>query len=1366
MKPNVRLFLLIFSVILPMLGQAQLSFTNSQGTLITITSSERTVGGGTSPTWIYYGYPVQAAPHHAFADSAAAHAIGRATYRDKPLSSYSVAKAGKPFTFTVSRSNPSTIYNAYTTVAFVGSVQDTSVASNIKNTLTNRIFPDYSNIQGEDFFNPGSFTSGDANFSVTFPVGTKRGYVVVNFWENAGNQPIIAYTICIPVVVEGVLNREVPILGTYTQPQMPFTVLHPPPGQESFTELRTSKRLCRNLENSFSSAQDISGKASVKIGAKFTVGFIVTTEVEVFAQLTVAGSGGFSKMETNSKETCLTTNNTFAASAQAGVKRDSSDRFIGVGYDVEWGIYDTIAVIGGAIKQYKGVVGVPLPPTAFSKTVADVRDDIANLTAIMNAPSSSTKQKADAQNQIAVWLQVLAINENNKATASVAYPNAIGGFSGGGTVAPFTSSSSTEVTTTKSITAETYFSTTLGVEFALNIGGSGFGASSEFTSSYNWGSTNTVAQSTGNDLFYSLFDADLNGPTFDRFNFQTLRDPMFGTPVFKLNEQTSRTSCPWEGGYKRDQLGLKISGQTANTQTVNVAGTAVTEAAEFFVELHNYSNEARTYTLSIGNNSNLSGAIIRASGVTLNANPQSYSIPAGGCLGCDRVNDPFIISIKRDANNSSILAFPNRELVFYSVCDGNVSESIFLTANFGVNPACVGSFDITVGAPTEPLGTCNGFQAVASVRGGTGAITYSITPNVGSQAVSGTFTGLSAGIYNFTVTDINGCTATKSVTITAPVSTLNSPTVPTTTVNVCNNEMASLSANSSGNTLRWFDASGINSVAVGPTFTTPNLTTNTAYKVRSESLGGCVSPFVDISVNVNPKPAAPVVTANDPTTFCGTGSVTLNANVGNNALNFVKTSSQYVTVPHSASINLGATFTMEAWVLYSGANSTIIDKGDYDFLWQLNANSNGNKMGFYTKSTGAWKYSIDAVPENTWTHVAITLNAGTLTFYINGVASGTAAVTFSQDAQPMNIGRQQPTFCACNHFNGSMDELRLWNVARTPAQIMTNMNNTIPTNNAGLVAYYKFDEGTGSTTADATGNGNNGTLVNNPTWQVPSTAPINRVVWSPGGATTASIVATTSGTYTATVSNGFGCTNSGNMVVSINGTSCYVNLATKIFLEGAYNTTSHRMNDNLRSSGYVPENEPFTAMASTHFTHQGGGGGESTPPSVLSLTGSDAIVDWVFLELRNTATPTVVAHTRSALLQADGDVVETDGSTPVRFTSAVAGSYFISIKHRNHLKFRTLNALTLTTGVNTFNFTNNTIPIMGTNSLRLVEAGVYALYTGDLNGDGTINATDRSGAWNLRNVTGYNINDCNMNGSVDATDRSNAWNNRNITAPF
>ncbi|MES2774408.1 MAG: MopE-related protein [Bacteroidota bacterium] len=200
------------------------------------------------------------------------------------------------------------------------------------------------------------------------------------------------------------------------------------------------------------------------------------------------------------------------------------------------------------------------------------------------------------------------------------------------------------------------------------------------------------------------------------------------------------------------------------------------------------------------------------------------------------------------------------------------------------------------------------------------------------------------------------------------------------------------------------------------------------------------------------------------------------------ALSFVKASSQYVTVPHNASINLASPCTIEALVNYTGQNCTLVDKGDYDFLVSLNPNTNQNKLGYFDKTAGTWLYSTGTVPQGTKTHVAVVFSGGNVTFYINGVASGGGSAPVSQDNLPMNIGRQQPSACQCNWFNGTMDELRIWNVARTQAQLAANMNGAVPTNSSGLAAYYKFDEGSGTTTADATGHGNNGTLINGPTF--------------------------------------------------------------------------------------------------------------------------------------------------------------------------------------------------------------------------------------------------------------------------------------------
>lgn len=61
-----------------------------------------------------------------------------------------------------------------------------------------------------------------------------------------------------------------------------------------------------------------------------------------------------------------------------------------------------------------------------------------------------------------------------------------------------------------------------------------------------------------------------------------------------------------------------------------------------------------------------------------------------------------------------------------------------------------------------------------------------------------------------------------------------------------------------------------------------------------------------------------------------------------------------------------------------------------------------------------------------------------------------------------------PGGAAFNYYNGLLDEVRVWNVARTQAEIAANMNAEISRKTSGLVAYWRMDEGSGQTAFDAT----------------------------------------------------------------------------------------------------------------------------------------------------------------------------------------------------------------------------------------------------------------------------------------------------------
>ncbi|MDQ3101359.1 MAG: agmatine deiminase family protein, partial [Bacteroidota bacterium] len=117
----------------------------------------------------------------------------------------------------------------------------------------------------------------------------------------------------------------------------------------------------------------------------------------------------------------------------------------------------------------------------------------------------------------------------------------------------------------------------------------------------------------------------------------------------------------------------------------------------------------------------------------------------------------------------------------------------------------------------------------------------------------------------------------------------------------------------------------------------------------------------------------------------------------------------------------------------------------------------------------------------------------------------------------------------------------------------------------------------------------------------------------------------------------------------------------KMLLEGAYDAVGGSMRDDLRVQGLVPLQEPYTALGYTMI----GGSGSNTSNAVLSVSGNNAIVDWVLVELRSANTPASIIRTRTGLLQRDGDVIAPNGGTIV--FDVAAGNYYVSVRHRNHL---------------------------------------------------------------------------------------------------
>jgi hypothetical protein len=219
-------------------------------------------------------------------------------------------------------------------------------------------------------------------------------------------------------------------------------------------------------------------------------------------------------------------------------------------------------------------------------------------------------------------------------------------------------------------------------------------------------------------------------------------------------------------------------------------------------------------------------------------------------------------------------------------------------------------------------------------------------------------------------------------------------------------------------------------------------------------------------------------------------------------------------------------------------------------------------------------------------------------------------------------------------------------------------------------------------------------------------------------------------------------------------------LAVRALLEGPYVSGSGLMNDGLRTAGSIPLADPYPALGYVHT----GAPSPSTSVGTLAITGSNAIVDHVLLELRAANDNTVVVASRTALVQRDGDVVDMDGTSPVAF-AVPAASYFVAMGHRNHLACMTASPVALSGTSTTVDLTSPTTPTYGTDA-RKVIGNVRVLWAGD---DTFNDQVKYTGAGNDRDpilvriggtvptntVNGYYTEDVNMDGVVKYTGSDN-----------
>jgi hypothetical protein len=133
---------------------------------------------------------------------------------------------------------------------------------------------------------------------------------------------------------------------------------------------------------------------------------------------------------------------------------------------------------------------------------------------------------------------------------------------------------------------------------------------------------------------------------------------------------------------------------------------------------------------------------------------------------------------------------------------------------------------------------------------------------------------------------------------------------------------------------------------------------------------------------------------------------------------------------------------------------------------------NGNWLGVVTVN--------DVFVDTDWHHIALVREGAVVTIYVDGALQVTTGIIHATLSTSSNHTFYVGSRTNIEHWYGEIDEVRIWDHARTEAEILQDMNLELTGLEPGLEAYYDFNEGAGQTAFDSSPNAYDGTLGSTP----------------------------------------------------------------------------------------------------------------------------------------------------------------------------------------------------------------------------------------------------------------------------------------------
>ena len=656
--------------------------------------------------------------------------------------------------------------------------------------------------------------------------------------------------------------------------------------------------------------------------------------------------------------------------------------------------------------------------------------------------------------------------------------------------------------------------------------------------------------------------------------------------------------------------------------------------------------------------------------LTINAIPATPTVTAGGpttfCAGGS-------VTLTSSSPTGNVWSPGGATTQSITVTNAGSYSVVVTTA--GCSSAASAPVTVTVNPlPTTPTITAGG--ATTFCVGGSVTLTSSSpTGNVWSPggATTQSITVTNSGTYSVVVNS-GGCTSAASNTIAVTVNPL--PAVPTITAGgpttFCSGGSVTLTSSSpTGNV--WTPG--------GATTQSITATASGSYTVQVTNGNGCSATSAATVVTVNPTPATPTITAGGATTFCAGGSVTLtSSSATNNVWSPGGATTQSITVTNSGTysvvVNNGGcasaasnaiTVTVNPLpavpTITAGGPTTFCSGGSVTLTSSSPTGNVWTPGGATTQSitaTASGSYTVQVTNGNgcsaTSTATVVTVNpapatptitaGGATTFCAGGSVTLTSSSATNNVWSPGGQATQSITVTNSGTYSVVVNNGGCASAASNAITVTVNPLPTAPTVTAGGPTTFCAGGSVTLTSSSPTGN-----------------------VWTPGGATTQSITATTSGSYTVQFTDGNGCSaTSTPTVVTVNPLPTTPTItagsATTFCAGGSVTLTSSSATNNVWSPGGQTTQSITVSNAGTYYVVVNNGGCASAASNSITVT----VNPLPAVPTITAGGPTTFCAGGSVTLTSSsptGNVWTPGGATTQSITATTSGSYTVQFTDGN-----------------------------------------------------------------------------------------------------